>query len=98
MSHVQAKIYVRDAADLVRRTIARKDLAGNDVLAISTGLPDQSGFACAADGALLELAQRAVEAGEFTDVAPDHLKFVSLAGPGQQPVVLYHDEEAFPLP
>jgi hypothetical protein len=52
-----------EARQLIAARVARKDKAGNDIVVVTCGLPDKSGYVCGADPWIFEtLAEAASNA------------------------------------
>jgi hypothetical protein len=76
---MSASIACSDALALLRSRVADKDLGGTDVLLITCGLPDGSGYVCPLDSWLFQhLSEEANHGRQLLDVPPKHLRGVAL--------------------
>lgn len=77
-SGMQAHVTATEAVDVLMKRIDAKDIAGNDAVLITCGLPDQSGFTCPLDTFLFRfVADLVAEASPFKR-PPKYLKSVVL--------------------
>ena len=78
-ANISGSIARSDALTLLRSRVADKDLGGTDVLLITCGLPDGSGYVCPLDSFLFQhLWEEANQGRQLLDVPPKHLRGVAL--------------------
>lgn len=73
----QAKVFQSQAINALGARIAAKDQPGNDILVITCGLPDGSGYICPADTAIFQLLFEATQtAVDILPQRPTHIRGV----------------------
>jgi hypothetical protein len=95
----QAAIRRSEALAALAKRIEAKDLAGNDILLITCGLPDAQGYTCPLDAFIFRfIADALVADPSRLPTTPDHLKAVALHHWGNREILEIYRADSMIVP